>query len=177
MLSSCKNSCLFGGDDWSRTSSAFRAADLQSTGVTNFPTSPIYYQWAARVRLTRKFLTVIPTYYSETHCSWTLTNFISIQILPMCFRIVKDYTALVSALLNGRPNFCPFTAFSADNTFPDPTGPTYSRIVTTTSLTVLPLSCSQFHIVAKPTRLVWVGFHLLTVPSIVLVFVLCPTCK
>ena len=30
----------FGGDDWSRTSSAFRAADLQSTGVTNFPTSP-----------------------------------------------------------------------------------------------------------------------------------------
>jgi hypothetical protein len=29
-----------GGDDWSRTSSAFRAADLQSTGVTNFPTSP-----------------------------------------------------------------------------------------------------------------------------------------
>ena len=37
-----------GGDDWSRTSSAFRAADLQSTGVTNFPTSPfsnstVYY--------------------------------------------------------------------------------------------------------------------------------------
>ena len=31
---------MFGGDDWSRTSSARRAADLQSTGVTNFPTSP-----------------------------------------------------------------------------------------------------------------------------------------
>ena len=31
---------ILGGDDWSRTSSAFRAADLQSTGVTNFPTSP-----------------------------------------------------------------------------------------------------------------------------------------
>jgi hypothetical protein len=29
----------FGGDGWSRTSSA-EAADLQSTGVTNFPTSP-----------------------------------------------------------------------------------------------------------------------------------------
>ena len=28
-----------GGDGWSRTSSA-EAADLQSTGVTNFPTSP-----------------------------------------------------------------------------------------------------------------------------------------
>ncbi len=27
---------MIGGDDWSRTSSAFRAADLQSTGVTNF---------------------------------------------------------------------------------------------------------------------------------------------
>ena len=33
---------VFGGDDWSRTSSAFRAADLQSTGVTNFPTSPMF---------------------------------------------------------------------------------------------------------------------------------------
>ena len=31
---------ILGGDDWSRTSSAFRAADLQSTGVTNFPTTP-----------------------------------------------------------------------------------------------------------------------------------------
>ncbi len=30
----------FGGCGWSRTSSAFRAADLQSTGVTNFPTHP-----------------------------------------------------------------------------------------------------------------------------------------
>ena len=30
-----------GGDGWSRTSSA-EAADLQSTGVTNFPTSPIW---------------------------------------------------------------------------------------------------------------------------------------
>ena len=29
-----------GGDGWSRTNSALRAADLQSTGVTNFPTSP-----------------------------------------------------------------------------------------------------------------------------------------
>jgi hypothetical protein len=35
------NGTLNGGDDWSRTSSAFRAADLQSTGVTNFPTSPL----------------------------------------------------------------------------------------------------------------------------------------
>ena len=34
---------IFGGDDWSRTSSARRAADLQSTGVTNFPTSPNLY--------------------------------------------------------------------------------------------------------------------------------------
>ena len=40
-FSLCKNSFeILGGDDWSRTSSAFRAADLQSTGVTNFPTSP-----------------------------------------------------------------------------------------------------------------------------------------
>ena len=30
----------FGGDDLSRTSSAFRAAGLQPAGVTNFPTSP-----------------------------------------------------------------------------------------------------------------------------------------
>ena len=37
-----QETCLFGGDDWSRTSSAFRAADLQSTGVTNFPTSPLF---------------------------------------------------------------------------------------------------------------------------------------
>jgi hypothetical protein len=34
------NEAKLGGDGWSRTSSA-EAADLQSTGVTNFPTSPL----------------------------------------------------------------------------------------------------------------------------------------
>ena len=37
-----------GGDDWSWTSSAFRAADLQSTGVTNFPTSPKHIRTHSR---------------------------------------------------------------------------------------------------------------------------------
>ena len=32
-----------------------------------FSYDSIIYQWAVRVRLARKFLTVIPTYYSETH--------------------------------------------------------------------------------------------------------------
>jgi hypothetical protein len=34
----------------------------------------------------------------------------------------KEYTALLN-------NFCPCCSFSANNTFPYPTGPTYSRIV------------------------------------------------
>ena len=52
-----------GGDDWSRTSSAFRAADLQSTGVTNFPTSP-------------------KSYHIETHSDLLTTLFLSIQDAP-----------------------------------------------------------------------------------------------
>ena len=36
--------------------------------------------------------------HCKTHCSWTFTNLISIQILPMCFRIVTLLEACVIAL-------------------------------------------------------------------------------
>ena len=45
----------------------------------------------------------------------------------MCFRIVKDYTAFSASYV--APNFCPSATLAANNTFPDPTGPTYFRIV------------------------------------------------
>jgi hypothetical protein len=45
-----------------------------------------------------------------------------------------------------------------------------SSFVAITSLTVLPLSCSQLHIIVKPRSHSWVGFHLLILLSVVLVF-------
>jgi hypothetical protein len=36
-------SWFFGGCGWGRTNNALRAEDLQSPGVTNFPTHPLYY--------------------------------------------------------------------------------------------------------------------------------------
>ncbi len=41
---------------------------------------------------------------------------------------VRDYTAFSTSYVV--PNFCPVTAFSANDTFQTPTGPTYFRIVT-----------------------------------------------
>ena len=38
-----------GGCGWGRTNNALRAADLQSTGVTNFPTHPLYYLRAVSI--------------------------------------------------------------------------------------------------------------------------------
>ena len=65
-------------------------------------------------------------------------------------------------------NFCPSATLAANNTFPDPTGPTYFRIVNDIHVLGFLVPVVFYH--WSPHSLAWVGFHLLTVLSIVLVF-------
>lgn len=70
----------------------------------------------------------------------------------MCFNLVKEYTA--SFLAYASSNFCPSAAFSANNVFHTPTGPTL-------------LIVRHFREAQDDS---WVGFHLLILIYIVLVF-------
>lgn len=65
-------------------------------------------------------------------------------------------------------NFCPSATLAANNTFPDPTGPTYFRIANDIHVLGFLVPVVFYH--RSPGSLSWVGFHLLTVLSIVLVF-------